>query len=532
MKTLPLYLAATLGIVSASPLLSVPASHVDGADDHRADGARGIYAALQVSARDESAAAGEVSVGRIPLQERRLGEVDFPNSGAPEAQGAFIQGVLLLHSFEFEDAATQFRRAQEMDPAFALAYWGEAMTYNHPLWRQQDREAALGVLARYAPTARERQARAPTPREAAYLATLDVLYGEGSKSERDGAYMEAMRRLSEAYPEDLEARAFYALSILGSTDGERDFPTYMRAAAVAQTVFDANPRHPGAVHYIIHAFDDPIHAPLGLEAARAYSGIAPDAGHAQHMTSHIFVAMGMWDDVVAANIRARDVQNRRLAELGRKPNVCGHYTSWLHYGWLQQGDLKNAEAGMQACLERVRQGATPGEQGYFVNMRARQMLDTRDWDAADRFSAQVSASPRIQARYAFVDGYAAVMRGDGAGAQAALRRMEELRPASPEKSPRDWIAREEIRTLLALDAGDTAGALKILVKAAEVEEGLPFEFGPPASLKPPHELLGEILLKTGAATGAARAFRRALEMTPGRTLAKEGLEEASKAGGR
>ena len=121
------------------------------------------------------------------------------------------------------------------------------------------------------------------------------------------AYMNAMGWLSAAYPDDHEARAFHSLSILGSTDGERDFGTYIKAASVAQPIFDANPDHPGAVHYMIHSFDDPVHAPLGLEAARAYSEIAPGAGHTQHMTSHIFVALGMWDDVVSANVRARDV---------------------------------------------------------------------------------------------------------------------------------------------------------------------------------------------------------------------------------
>jgi len=203
--------------------------------------------------------------------------------------------VLLLHSFEFADAASAFREAQQIDEDFALAYWGEAMTYNHPLWQEQDRDAAHATLARYAPTPEARQARAPTDPERAYLAAVDVLYGEGSKTDRDLAYMAEMERMTTKWPDDDEARAFYALSILGSTDGERDFATYMRAAAAAQPVFESNPDHPGAVHYIIHSFDDPVHAPLGLEAARAYSGIAPDAGHAQHMTSHIFVAMGMWE---------------------------------------------------------------------------------------------------------------------------------------------------------------------------------------------------------------------------------------------
>ncbi|MDH3270043.1 MAG: hypothetical protein OEN56_01845 [Gemmatimonadota bacterium] len=469
-------------------------------------------------------AAAIVSADAVTAQERTLGTIHFANSGQPAAQKPFLEGVLLLHSFEFEDAAAAFRRAQQVDPDFALAYWGEAMTYNHPLWREQDRDAALAALARYAPTAEARRAKAPTAREAAYLGALDVLYGEGSKTDRDHAYMAEMYRLVNQHPNDMEARAFYALSILGSTDGERDFATYMRAAAAAQPVFDANPKHPGAVHYLIHSFDDPIHAPLGLEAARAYSTIAPDAGHAQHMTSHIFVAMGMWDDVVAANIRARDVQNARNAELGRPPNVCGHYTSWLHYGWLMRGDLADAERGMEECATHVRSGsANPGEVGYYVNMRARHVLDTEDWAAADRWRAEVDLPG-----YDFVTAYAALKRGDSSAATALLERTSGM----SDLPPRSTIMTLELQALIALEAGDGEKALDLLHEATEIEEGLPFEFGPPASLKPPHELLGEVALELGRNGMALGAFRESLDFTPERAPSLEGLAEAASALGQ
>lgn len=463
---------------------------------------------------------------RASATHRRLGTVSFPNSGAREAQGPFVEGVLLLHSFEFEDAAAAFRRAQEIDRDFALAYWGEAMTYNHPLWREQDRDAALATLARYAPTPAARRAKAPSARERGYLEAVDVLYGEGSKTERDEAYMRAMSRLSGAYPEDHEARAFHALAILGRTDGERDFATYMRAAAVAQPVFDANPDHPGAAHYIIHSFDDPVHAPLGLEAARAYSEIAPDAAHAQHMTSHIFVAMGMWDDVVAANIRARDVQDARRAELGRHPNACGHYTSWLHYGWLMMGDVSAAERGMAACRDLVRsEGAAGAEVSYFAGMRARHVLDTGDWSAAGRLDADIR-----NPEYDFVTAYAAYRSGDaarGAEVTATLRARVE-----PEPTPRQRIMLLELEALEALQASDASRALTVLEEAATLEEGLPFEFGPPASVKPPHEMLGEVALEVGRSARALSAFQRSLEFTPERVPSLRGLEAAATALGQ
>jgi len=344
--------------------------------------AAGLFGTIQAQQALPAGTAAQTALTHVA----GLGSIAFPNSGKAAAQPAFIRGVLLLHSFEYDAAAEAFRQAEAADPAFALAYWGEAMTFNHPLWQQQDRDAAQKALAKLAPTPEARAARAPTPREKAYVAAVEALYGEGSKHDRDAAYMRAMGRLLEEDPGDMEARAFYALSILGSRDGVRDFATYMRAAATVQPVFDAIPDHPGAAHYLIHSFDDPIHAPLGLPAARRYSQIAPAAAHAQHMTSHIFVAMGLWSDVVTANVRASDEQNADNAKRGLPPNVCGHYSSWLQYGYLMLGDSTKAAALLDACFARMSAKPSNSEVGYFASMRARQVLDTHDWSLASRWT--------------------------------------------------------------------------------------------------------------------------------------------------
>src|SRR5439155_1584588 len=171
--------------------------------------------------------------------------------------------------------------------------------YTHPVWNEQDGNAARAALQRLAATRDARRAKAPTRREQAYLDAVEILYGDGSKAVRDTAYSLAMGRLVARFPADREAKVFYALSLLGLNQGVRDVPSYLRAAAIVDTVFRENPNHPGAAHLLIHSYDDPIHAPLGLAAARAYSKIAPDAAHAQHMTTHIFLALGMWDEVVS-----------------------------------------------------------------------------------------------------------------------------------------------------------------------------------------------------------------------------------------
>ncbi|HSG39494.1 MAG TPA: hypothetical protein VLE27_07625, partial [Thermoanaerobaculia bacterium] len=234
-----------------------------------------------------------------------LGQIDFPTSASPAAQAQFVRGVAALHSFFYDEAADLFREAQKADPGFALAYWGEAMTYHHPIWSEQDRDAALAALARLAPDPEQRAAKAPTEREKAWLAAVEVLYGEGEKPARDAAYAEAMRKLHERYPDDVEAASFYTLSLIGPAltgppGDARDRPL-IRAAAILEELFDRAPRHPGVLHYMIHAYDDPLHAPLGLRAARLYAKTAPAAHHALHMPSHIFVQIGDWPSAAASN---------------------------------------------------------------------------------------------------------------------------------------------------------------------------------------------------------------------------------------
>jgi Tetratricopeptide repeat len=449
-----------------------------------------------------------------------LGSISFENSGSAGAQEPFTRGVLLLHSFEFDRAAQAFRQAQEADPDFALAYWGEAMTYNHPLWREQDRDAALDALARLAGRPAERRRMAGTEREAMYLDAIEALYGEGEKTPRDIAYMGAMRRLAEAYPEDHEARAFYSLSILGSKGGSRDFATYVRAAAVAQPLFEANRDHPGAAHYLIHSFDDPVHAPLGLPAANAYSEIAPDAAHAQHMTTHIFVAMGQWDRVIANNIRAMSAQDAGRADRGLGPNACGHYSSWLHYGYLQAGQLSEAETLMDACDGRMSEDPSGGEVGYFVSMRARHLMDTEDWGLANRWTLGGASGP---ADLLTVDRITTAMAALKSG-DASLARELVDRSTARQASVRLEIT--QLKGLLAIHDGRADQGIAWLREAAETEDALPFEFGPPRTAKPTYEALGEALLSLGRTEEAAAAFGRAVERTPGRTLAVRGLERS------
>ncbi|MGH9317210.1 MAG: hypothetical protein ACRD1P_08895 [Thermoanaerobaculia bacterium] len=499
------------------------------------------------------ALAGLLFGSLLCAQTSDLGRIDFPTSGSPEAQRHFLRGVLLLHSFEYEDAAEEFREAQKLDPGFAMAYWGEAQTCNHPIWAERDAESAHKILNRLAPTPEARLARAPTPREKGYLDAVEILFAEGKKPERDRAYAGAMLRLHQQFPDDLEAASFYALALLGTCQGIRDTATYMRAAAVAEEVFAKNPLHPGAVHYLIHSYDDPVHAPLGMRAARAYSKIASAASHAQHMCSHIFVAMGMWDDVVRSNETAAAVVNRGREKKGLHPVSCGHYNYWLEYGYLEQGRLADAERVLEACRAQATLpthgghsgGADPDHSslGSFIQMWSRYLIDTQQRKsnvASWPVSPGDSPAPRVTREY--VAGLAAARRQDLAGLRTALERLgeagkdleaeaEKSGETDPSYANRAAILQKQLAALIASAEGHPEEAIGILRKAAAEEAAMPFAFGPPFIDKPTTELLGELLLELNRPAEARQEFERSLEKAPGRALSLLGLaRSAAKAG--
>jgi tetratricopeptide (TPR) repeat protein len=478
-----------------------------------------------------------------------VGQVSFANSGAAAAQQDFLTGLAQLHNFEYGSAAEFFRKAQQADPTFAMAYWGEAMTHNHAVWMEQNAAAARAILQRLAPTPEARLAKAKTEREKDYLRAIDTLYGDGEKKARDFAYAEAMTDLQRKYANDVDAAAFTALALLGTAHDGRDFAIYMRSAALLEPLFPAHAQHPGIAHYLIHSYDDPVHAPLGLRAARAYSKIAPTAGHAQHMCSHIFVAMGMWDDVVEANEAAVKITGV-LTAATPTPLACGHYPYWLTYGYLQQGRVAAAKSIVQRCYT----GASTAKQpawGGVAALRSRYLIDTEEWSGDIAALVASPTQPAAIFTYEFTNAFGAVRRGDVAAARASLARMHSARqtieasartPADPAHAgmpgmnmpPPDaatlgrlTVLHDEIAAMIRHKEGASAEAIDLLRAAAKLEDTLPFEFGPPFVDKPAYELLGEILLESGQPKDARAAFERALARTPERTAALVGLMKAA-----
>ncbi len=422
-----------------------------------------------------------------------------------------------------------------------MAYWGEAMTHNHPVWDEKDPEAAREALQRLASTPEERLAMAPTDREKAYLKAVEVLYGDGEKPALDTLYAAQMEELAASYPDDLEAQAFYALALLGLSQGNRDVPTYMEAGAIALAAFDQNPDHPGAAHYTIHSFDDPTHAVLAMEAARAYSAIAPDAAHAQHMTTHIFLARGMWDDVVAQNLQAVAVVNRLRAARGRPLTSCGHYNEWLMYGYDQQGRYELAAKLLADCYAQSgdpERSAGARESAAFshVYLRGLHLADTRDGYSDGARAAVKVPEPTLTMQLidAWVSGAAALYRGERSAAEAAHEFLME----KGDEAPRNYVTpyvpvwQGTLQAMLLADTGDLDAAVQAARRAADYEASLPVDFGPPIALKPARELEGELLLKSGQAEAAISAFQRQLARTPNRIVTLGGLARASVAAGR
>jgi tetratricopeptide (TPR) repeat protein len=485
------------------------------------------------------AVALSVSLAAQSQAPKSLGTIHFPSSAKPAAQESFLTGVKALFNFEFDIAAEAFQQTEKADPDFALGYWGEAMSFNHPLWAQQDQAAARKVLDRLAPTAAARAAKAPAGKERALVESLEVLYGPGDKLTRDIAYADSLKRIHEKYPDDDEIATFYALALLGTArPGDKSIRNAMLAASIAEGVFQRNPQHPGAAHYIIHSFDDPDHAILALPAARAYSKIAPSAAHALHMPSHIFVQLGMWDDVVKSNIvaykAADDLAAAKNLPRGREDF---HTLSWLQYAYLQQGKFDDAAKALATAKAVADKDHTPGVTGGYAGMMARQIVESEKWEKLPVGTASAvrdGGAPTYDgnAAYVFAAGFSAAHLNDLETANRALEILTTMQKQA-ESGSNAYRAKpiavmaKEVASGIAHMQNNAADAERLLKEAVAIEATLDAPSGPPEPIKPSFELYGQFLNATGRAKEAAAQFQQSLLRTPNRRLSVQGLDRAS-----
>jgi tetratricopeptide (TPR) repeat protein len=426
-----------------------------------------------------------------------------------------------------------------------MGYWGEAMAQNHPLWSEQDLTAARAVIAKIKDTPKL------SDRERAYLNAVKLLYGDGEKRARDASYSAAMEKVYRAYPEDLDAAAFYSLSLLGLIgQGDKGYRLQAQAGAIALAVYEKNPNHPGAAHYIIHSFDDPDHAILALPAARRYADIAPEAHHARHMPSHIFLQLGMWPEAAASNESAWESSDNWMKRKKLSLSVRDYHSlHWLLYAYLQQGQYSKAEQLLKLMKQVMSESTYDNKlrpdyyENNYANMAAAFIVETERWDlATDLFPATLfpaanppNPPPQTPASAGHA-GHSATttttntLRYSGASRTLPtfIRALSTaVRGANNVETEPTAIRELEVAAMNASMKKDYAKAIELMKKATALEEQGSPPSGPPSLIKPTHELFGEILLRAGKPAEAAAQFKVALLRQPNRARALLGAARAA-----
>ena len=514
------------------------------------DGADG----KKLSAERRAAESGAHDEGHTPLGDlSKVGTVEFSTSCDPNVQPEFKRAVALLHSFFYEEARRVFTSVLDRDATCGIAHWGVAMTWYHPVWTPPtEEEFRAGVAAIEEAT----RIGAKTQLEGDYIAALAAFFcnpgtagSEGcpaAHTERARRYTEAMRELHDRYPKEQEVAAFYGLALLGSaTPADPTFKNQREAGRVLDEVWRVNREHPGVTHYLIHAYDYPSLAELGLPAAKAYAGIAPQVPHALHMPSHTFVRRGLWDDAIRANLASAEAARAYAAKY--HPGAASfeelHALDYLVYAYLQTARFAEAEA----VGDRVAAITKTHPESDFVvayamgAIPARLVLERQAWEKA----AALPVPPRpFWGKFSFAEAHLEFARavgrtrvGDFAGARRSIDRLGQLRDAVT--NPRFEYFRKHIDVQmqaasgwLAVSEGGRDEGLRRLRQAADLEDALGKHPVSPGSVLPVRELLGQALMDADRPDEALAAFEASLALNPGRLAAAEGARRAAEKAGR
>ena len=447
----------------------------------------------------------------------KLGTVQFPTSCSSKEQKSFERGVALLHSFAYSAAEKAFGDVAKADPKCAMAHWGIAMTYFHPLWPPPLPEETVARGREEIERARQ---LGGSDRERAFIEALSFIYAQDSVPYRDrvNRYTAAMGKLAERNPDDAECQIFYALALVATappTDSTHS--NQKKATALLEPLFRKYPQHPGIPHYLIHAYDNVEMASRGVEAARIYAQIAPSAPHALHMPSHIYTRLGMWQESIASNTAAR--------KAAREENDIGeelHAMDYLIYADLQLG--RDQEAGQVLDDLRKMAGLSPKyfKVAYAASaMPARYAIERRKWDEAAELAPMPDALPQAAAITAWsrAVGFA---RGKQVGpARAEIAKLtsayEQMRTAGDEY----WATQIHVQLNSALAwinyaEGKRAEAIKLMRAAADEEDAAEKLPVTPGAIVPAREQLGDLLLETGDAKAAVKEFNSAFAQAPRR----------------
>jgi hypothetical protein len=438
-----------------------------------------------------------------------------------------------LHSFWYEKAEAAFAGIARRDPECAMARWGQALSLWHPLW--PDRPDSEVLTRGRALLAQARAAKQQTRQEAAWLGALAAFYGADGPGDYRGrvlAYERAMARVHAGSPREPEAAAFYALALLAGAQAEPPDKSHARerkAADLLNHVLAVEPNHPGALHYLIHAYDSPSLAKYALGAARSYAHVAPAVPHAQHMPSHIFTRLGLWDESVASNRGAESAAKRFAAEMGL-PGAWDeqlHAMDYLEYAYLQLARDQDARTVQDELLAIPVTSPANFKAAYaYAAIPARYAIERRQWREAAELNMHHRdfpwpRFPSAQAITEFARALGAARSGDEPRAAQAVARLESLEGALRESGDAYWATQVEIQRLaaqawLAHAQGRQSEALVAMRKAADLEDASEKRPVTPGPIVPARELLGDMLLEIDRPAEALDAYRVALAESPNR----------------
>jgi tetratricopeptide (TPR) repeat protein len=471
-----------------------------------------------------------------------LGRVDFPISCSPAAETKFERGLALLHNMMYGQAEKEFASVSELDPDCAMAYWGVAMTYLRPLWRaSKEDELKKGSAA----VEKALSLNASTERERAYIAALEAFYRDWKTVDhptRIAAWEEAQEKLHKAFPEDIDAGAFYALSHLATAPkGDRTFAHQKRAGSLMEELLHGAPEHPGLHHYSIHAYDNPMLAGRAVEVARSYYNLAPDVPHALHMPTHIFVRLGLWPDAIDWNLRSKAAAKRQSVE-GVTSLHYPHAMDYLMYAYLQQAQDKSAEDALNE-INSIETYEDSFASAYGIAAaQARYPLERRQWPDAAALEVRTHGSfpwdkyPWYEAITYFARGLGAARGGDVQEARKAINALDTFYERSVDAGKDYWAVlvdaqRKTVAAWVAFAEGDRDRALKTMQEAADIEDSVDKHPVTPGAVLPARELLGDMLVLSGKHAEAIEAYEAALRTSPNRFNSLYGAGHAAELAG-
>jgi tetratricopeptide (TPR) repeat protein len=481
---------------------------------------------------------------RGEVNPERVGNLSFPVSCRPDQQKKFEQAVAVLHSFWYEESERLFREILEADPTCAIALWGVAMSLYHPLWQPPDRASfESGVEA----VSQATQIGAKTERERDYIAAIGRFYADSDKRDHETRardYTAAMKELTTKYPADSEAAVFYALALLGTASPtDQSYTNQKIAGPILERIFETQPDHPGVAHYIIHSYDNAVMAPQAIAAARHYSRIAPLVPHVQHMPSHIFTRLGLWEDSVQSNLASAKAS--KLYEEKSQPGEVYyeylHALDYLEYAYLQLGQFTKAAEVVEEATSITKVKPEAFQAAFaFATIPSRFALEQRRWADAAMMEFRSAGIPLerfaiAHAAYRFARGLGAARSGQLELARTELESLRALHARMVAGGDR-WSTQVEAESLgvaawLAHAEGNPAQAEKLLRQAADLEDGAEKHPVTPGELLPAREMLGELLLELKRPHDALKEYVVSLRISPNRMNGYLGAARAAIAAG-